>query len=196
MTESFDLGDVAGFTTGTVGPPGQRTFFLQFLADGRAVSLRLEKQQVAALAQYLGELMNDLEPPPPAAIVPAPTLDEPVQAAWTVGSLGVAFQPELDRILFLAEELVITEDDLDDDDDDLLDLLDDLGDEDDDDDDDDDDDLFDLDSEHNTLRAQLTRAQVAAFISRAADTVAAGRRPCRFCGRPLDGDGTWCPCYN
>lgn len=199
MGDSFDLEDVAGFTTGTVGPPGQRTFFIQFAAAAGPVTLRLEKQQVAALAQYLGELMKDLEPPAAAAITPAPALAEPVEAAWTVGSLGVAYQPDIDRVLFLAEELIVTEaDSTDEDDDDDFGLFDD--DDDDDEEDDEEDDFEDffagVDDDTGTLKAQLTRAQVVAFITRAAETVAAGRRPCRYCGRPLDGDGSWCACYN
>ena len=37
------------FVAGTVGEPGQRTFFLQARSGARMVSVALEKQQVAAL---------------------------------------------------------------------------------------------------------------------------------------------------
>jgi uncharacterized repeat protein (TIGR03847 family) len=38
------------FVAGTVGPPGQRTFFLQARSGTRVTSVSLEKQQVAVLA--------------------------------------------------------------------------------------------------------------------------------------------------
>lgn len=92
------------FTAGTVGPPGQRVFFLQ-AGDGDTISsVRLEKQQVSALAEYLAGMLHDL--PAPTDVPPAPELVEPVVAEWTVGNIGVAYDNELDRIVIVAEELV------------------------------------------------------------------------------------------
>lgn len=101
MTEFVDP---AGFTTGTVGPPGQRVFFLQALDEGQVTSVRLEKQQVSALAEYLGGLLHDL--PAPTDVPPAPDLVEPVEPKWTVGNIGVAYDNDRDRIVIVAEELV------------------------------------------------------------------------------------------
>ncbi|MGH3369750.1 MAG: DUF3090 family protein, partial [Nocardioidaceae bacterium] len=42
------------FVAGTVGEPGQRTFFLQASGKGRVTSVALEKQQVALLAEQVG----------------------------------------------------------------------------------------------------------------------------------------------
>lgn len=39
------------FVAGTVGQPGNRTFYLQAVHDSRVVSVVLEKQQVAVLAE-------------------------------------------------------------------------------------------------------------------------------------------------
>ena len=47
-----------------------------------------------------------------------------------------------------------------------------------------------------TARFHITRGQVAGFVARARQVVAAGRPPCRYCGAPLNDDGTWCPCSN
>ena len=55
LDRSFDLPDVDSFTAGTVGPAGQRTFFLQAVAGPQIVTLKVEKQQVAALADYLAD---------------------------------------------------------------------------------------------------------------------------------------------
>ena len=48
------------FVAGTVGPPGQRTFFLQARAGARVVSVALEKQQVAVLAERIDELLDEV----------------------------------------------------------------------------------------------------------------------------------------
>ena len=92
------------FTTGAIGPPGRRVFYLQALHDGDVTAVKLEKQQVLALAEYLGGLLRDL--PAPAEVPPAPELIEPVEADWTVGTIGVAYDNDRDRIVIVAEELV------------------------------------------------------------------------------------------
>jgi len=96
--------DPTVFTAGTVGPPGQRVFYLQAGDGGSVRSVRLEKQQVSALAEYLAGMLHDL--PAPADVPPAPRLVEPVAADWVVGNIGVAYDNELDRIVIVAEELV------------------------------------------------------------------------------------------
>ena len=55
----FDTPD--RFVAGTVGEPGNRTFFLQARDGGRIVSVAVEKVQVAVLAQRLGDLLDELE---------------------------------------------------------------------------------------------------------------------------------------
>jgi uncharacterized repeat protein (TIGR03847 family) len=49
------------FVAGTVGEPGERTFFLQAREGGRVVSVALEKVQVAVLAERLGALLDELD---------------------------------------------------------------------------------------------------------------------------------------
>lgn len=175
MTESFDFRDLEFFTVGTLGPRGQRVFYLQARAEGQLVSLKLEKQQVAALADYLDRVLAEL---PEAPIDPDDGdlgLREPVVAAWTVGSLAIAYAEDLDRLIVVAEELV----DPGDSSEPAVDLLD------------------VEEPEPAEARFSLRRDQVAALIIRARDVVAAGRPPCRFCGRPLESrTGDWCACRN
>ena len=109
MTDSFAFNEVEFFTVGTLGPRGERVFYLQGRGDGQLVSLRLEKQQVATLADYLERVLDDL---PEAAIGPLPsdlTLREPVVPAWTVGQMGVAYAADDDRLIVIAEEMVVDE---------------------------------------------------------------------------------------
>jgi uncharacterized repeat protein (TIGR03847 family) len=183
MTESFDLRDPERFTAGTVGPPGQRVFYLQAVQDGRSVTLRLEKQQVIALCEHLSGMMADLpEVEPTEGGDDSWSLVEPVDAAWTVGSMGVAYEQHEDRIVLVAEELVIVavDDDLDEDDDLLLDL----------------DDLDDLDDAPATARFHLRRSMVPGFIRHGLTLTASGRPDCDLCGRPVDPAGHACPRLN
>jgi uncharacterized repeat protein (TIGR03847 family) len=103
MTSSFDMRPER-FTTGTVGVPGQRIFYLQGAVGDEVVTLRLEKQQVAALAEYLAGIVADL--PAGESASNAMELTEPVIEEWVVASLGVAFDETTDRVLIVAEELV------------------------------------------------------------------------------------------
>src|SRR4029450_5682280 len=50
------------FVAGTVGQPGERTFFLQARGGGRLISVVLEKVQVSLLAEKLEELLAEAQP--------------------------------------------------------------------------------------------------------------------------------------
>jgi len=102
---SFELGEPEHFTTGAIGPKGQRVFYLQAREAGLVVTLKLEKQQVGALADYLEQMLDDL-PSTSATSTAVPELVDPGTADWIVGGLGVAYDERLDRIVLIAEELV------------------------------------------------------------------------------------------
>ncbi len=104
MSPSFDLKAPDFFTTGTVGPPGQRVFYLQAREGGRLVTLKVEKEQVGALAEYLAALLAKL--PAAAAVAPATlTLLEPFAPAWAARALRVGYDEARDRFVIVAEEL-------------------------------------------------------------------------------------------
>jgi uncharacterized repeat protein (TIGR03847 family) len=112
MERSWDLPAPDAFVAGTVGVPGQRIFYLQARDGDDVITLRCEKQQVAALAEYLDGLLDDLEPAPPRAVAAEVDLREPVEESWIVGPIGVAYDDAADRIIVVLEELVDdTEDD-------------------------------------------------------------------------------------
>ena len=105
MSDSFDLETPDDFAVGAVGPPGQRVFYLQARESGRLVTLRCEKEQVRALADYLAGLLAKLpasgeEPRRDLALI------EPIEAAWAVASLGVGYDEENDRVVVVAQSLV------------------------------------------------------------------------------------------
>ena len=114
MSESFDLPQVDRLTADAVGPAGHRVFYLQARRGPELVSLKLEKQQVAALAGYLTAMLADLPAVADAgddATSGEMGLEAPVESAWTVGSIGVAYDEQTDRIVILVEELVEEDDD-------------------------------------------------------------------------------------
>jgi uncharacterized repeat protein (TIGR03847 family) len=102
---SFDLVPVSRITVGTVGPPGQRTFYLQARRERSLVSLIVEKVQLQALSERLLEVL----PEAPAAVeldVDQLRLEEPLEAAWRVGELEVSYERARDACLLLAREQV------------------------------------------------------------------------------------------
>src|SRR3974377_1954710 len=111
MSRSFELPDVEWATVGAVGPPGQRTFYFQARQADQQVTLKLEKQQVAAIAQFLGQILSDPPGPGPLRGDGALALPEPVLAEWAGGGLQIAYDSSADRVVILAEE--IGEDDSD-----------------------------------------------------------------------------------
>ena len=50
------------FTAGTVGPQGRRIFYLQACNEDQILSLKVEKQQMAGLADFLSSMLDDLPP--------------------------------------------------------------------------------------------------------------------------------------
>jgi uncharacterized repeat protein (TIGR03847 family) len=181
------------FVAGTVGEPGDRTFFLQARGAGRVVSVALEKVQVSLLAEKLEELLTeasrrfgvDLPEPPVLAVNDNDPLDTPVDEEFRVGTLGLAFDVDTSTVVIEAIEAGEGDAEVE------------LGAEDDDDDDPvDDDDDDEPDDDLDRLRVRLTPEATRAFIDRAKRVVAAGRPPCPLCGQPLDPAGHLCPRHN
>lgn len=102
---NLDIGLVDAFTTGTVGPKGQRVFYLQAAVKGTMISLRLEKQQVMAMAEHLANLLEDLPEISAQEWTSAPELVEPVEPIWTVGAMGAMYDASEDNIVIMAEEI-------------------------------------------------------------------------------------------
>ncbi|MGI8662528.1 MAG: DUF3090 family protein [Acidimicrobiales bacterium] len=166
MAESFEMTDPMVFTVGTVGEPGDRVFFLQAQGDGAVVSLKCEKQQVGALADYLEGLLADLPTPDVEHVPTLLGVVEPVVAEFVIGTLAVAWDDEADRMVLVAEELVVEDED------------------------------SIVSVEPARARFRITREQVAAFVVHSRGLVAGGRPPCPFCGGPMDPGGHPCPRMN
>lgn len=108
---SFDLPDVDAFVVGAVGPAGQRSFFLQANSGAQVVTLKVEKQQVAALADYLADMLTDLPEPSMTSVPTDLQLSTPIEPEWPVASMGVAYVESRDRVALWAEQLQREDDD-------------------------------------------------------------------------------------
>jgi uncharacterized repeat protein (TIGR03847 family) len=181
------------FVAGTVGEPGDRTFFLQARGGGRVISVALEKVQVSLLAEKLEELLMeankrfgvDLPDAPVLAVHDNDPLDTPVDEEFRVGTLGLAFDVDTATVVIEAIEAGEAEVEIE------------LGDDDAEvDDEAEDDDEDEPDDDLDRLRVRLSPEATRAFIDRARRVVAAGRPPCPLCGQPLDPAGHLCPRHN
>lgn len=107
---SFEFESPDHFTAGAVGEPGERVFYLQAREAGTLVTLKSEKEQVRALAQYLTQLLARY-PVPRGARAGDPDLIEPLDPAWSVASIGIGYDERNDRIVVEVSEFVEEEGD-------------------------------------------------------------------------------------
>ncbi|MDQ3955729.1 MAG: DUF3090 domain-containing protein [Actinomycetota bacterium] len=161
------------FTTDYVGQPGERAFYLQARWGQTVLSFSLEKQQVSVLADKLRELLmmvdaKDTIGGANPARDPALKLQTPVEPEWRIGTMGLAYEEDEDRVVLLAEPA-----DLDEGPGGEI-----------------------VESDEPALRFLLRRDQVRAFILHASAIVAEGRPTCQLCGLPMDPDGHNCPASN
>jgi uncharacterized repeat protein (TIGR03847 family) len=103
----IELDPVDRITAGAMGPPGERTFYLQGRQGGQLVTLLLEKQQVQLLAASVVEILSrigkETEGGPGEE---AMGLEEPLVAEWRAGRLSIGYEEERDLLLLEIEELV------------------------------------------------------------------------------------------
>ena len=182
----FDYDPPERFVPGTVGEPGQRTFFLQARGGGQVTSVALEKQQVALLAERVEELLDEVVrrsggTAPVPAIAPADQIDNapldvPIEEDFRVASMSLIWDGERDVVIIECHEVAVDEDEAAEDDDALSGSAD--------------------QPAGSVLRVSISGAQARVFAHRAAAVVAQGRPPCPFCGNPLDPQGHICPRAN
>ena len=160
---------VERFVAGTVGQPGERTFFLQARTGSRITSVSLEKAQVAALAQRVEILIRDLRRTNPSIPLIPTTRDEspleqPIFEEFRVGVISLSWDEKKSLICIECEA---------------------IGDE-----------SVQVDEEGDLLQVYLTIGAASAFAHRSLMVVEAGRMQCPFCEIPIDPQGHLCPRAN
>ncbi|MCB0894571.1 MAG: DUF3090 domain-containing protein [Nocardioides sp.] len=172
------------FVAGTVGPPGQRTFFLQARSGARVVSVALEKQQVQALAERIDELLDDvMASEANEALIPAVAplglddsapLEQPIEEEFRAGTMTLSWDPDDQRVVIevfpFNEAAVVTPEQLED-----------L-----------DEEEFEEPEPDEVFLVRLEPGPARAFVKRAEQVLEAGRPSCPFCGNPIDPDGHLC----
>ncbi|MHA6804829.1 DUF3090 domain-containing protein [Salinifilum ghardaiensis] len=167
------------FVSGTVGEPGERTFYLQATESLRTVSVQLEKQQVSVLAERIGALLDEvqrrfeLEFPAetPEELIDTDPLEVPVEEEFRVGTMGLGWDAETEAVV--VEVLAMTEEEIDES------IV-----------------LDDTEEGPDALRVFLSPMYARAFAERAERVINAGRKPCPLCNEPLDAEGHICPRQN
>jgi uncharacterized repeat protein (TIGR03847 family) len=172
------------FVAGTVGEPGQRTFFLQARSGTRITSVSLEKQQVAVLADRVNELLDEVMRASqgeatvpaltPAGMEDAEPLEQPIVEEFRAGTMTLSWDVADERVVVevfpFTEEAVAAPDQPEEE--------------------------IDEPEPEEILVVRLPAGLARAFSKRAQSVVAAGRPPCQFCGGPIDPAGHLCPRAN
>jgi len=177
LIHGFDPPD--RFVAGTVGPPGERTFFLQAREGARLVSIALEKQQVEVLAERLDEMLDEVMQSQADVVVPAVApldlednepLEQPIEEQFRAGTMTLSWDPGAGRVVVevfpFTEAAVVAPDQVGED-------------------------LEEPEPEEIFL-VRITPGAARAFVQRAERVVGAGRPECPFCGGPVDPDGHLC----
>jgi uncharacterized repeat protein (TIGR03847 family) len=166
VTDEYDFDAPELCTAGVIGEVGNRLFLFHCRQGVIETTVKVEKQQVAVLAGYLGRIVKELGRPG--------HLPEDLEFVgteefeWVVGTIGVSYDEELDRIIIVLEEVGIDDEEEDE----------------------------DAMERGHVLRVALSREQAAAFAIHATRLVEAGRPPCPLCSLPLDPAGHDCPRTN
>lgn len=168
------------FVAGTVGEPGARTFFLQARGGGRLVSVALEKQQVAALAERIDELLDEIMAADateslvpavaPVDLEDAEPLEQPIEEEFRAGTMTLSWDPSDERVVIevfpFSEAAVVAPDQVDQD--------------------------FEEPEPEEVLLVRIPAGPARAFVKRAEQVLGAGRPGCPFCGNPIDPSGHLC----
>lgn len=167
MAQQIELNPTNHLTIGTVGPPGQRTFYLQGSQGSDTISLIVEKEQASILGDSLETFLKELEEKHPSgrrdseeSILQDMRLREPVEGLFRVGNMGLGYNEAGNQIVLVAYELV------------------------------------DEDDEPNVVSFWATRTQIRSLAKHTREVVSAGRPICGNCGKPMDPDGHFCPNRN
>lgn len=171
------------FVAGTVGLPGERTFYLQATSDGSVHSVVLEKEQVEILAERVDELLDlvrsrsDDEHGVPAS--PLRELEDngglvtPVDAEFRVGTMSLGWDTQAHQLIIECFELTRADAEAGTSSEPGADG-----------------------EDRSVLRIRLTGAQAREFARRAEQVVTSGRGECPLCHQALDPSGHVCPRLN
>lgn len=165
---------------GTIGVPGARTFYLQVRAGKQLVSVAMEKQQAALLAEKVDEILDQLitvegNPFSVPTGTPLELVDndqlEAVQEQFRTGAMTLGWDPTTAQVVIEAYPVTDADADADENDESLDE---------------------DGANEPEMLLVRMPVGTARAFAKRTREIVGAGRPTCPLCGYPMDADGHIC----
>ncbi|MCA9953661.1 MAG: DUF3090 domain-containing protein [Anaerolineales bacterium] len=110
MASHIELNPATQITVGTIGPPGQRTFYLQGSRGSQTISLTIEKEQARMLAESFEALIQELSTkypePNDTSVWTDMRLREPVESLFRVGNIGIGYNEDSNQVVLVAYELV------------------------------------------------------------------------------------------
>jgi uncharacterized repeat protein (TIGR03847 family) len=174
----YEFNPVERFVAGTVGVPGERTFFIQARTGSRVVSVVVDKSQVIALGERTKIMLREIKKSDPTVSIKAievddAPLEQPIFEEFRAGVIAMAWDAENNVIVYELREMTTSDDK------------------------EDEEVIFDeKDLSVDLLRAHVSPTQAAAFAKRCISLASAGRLPCPFCGIPIDPSGHLCPRSN
>jgi uncharacterized repeat protein (TIGR03847 family) len=161
------------FIAGTVGEPGNRTFYLQAVHDKRVISVMCEKQQVVVLAERISALLAEVHRrfgtplPPDVEVTDLSPLVTPVDAEFRVGTMGLGWDADAQSVV--VELLAVSDTEFD------ASVI-----------------LDDAEDGPDAVRVFLSPESASEFAARSTRVISAGRPPCPLCDEPLDPEGHLC----
>jgi uncharacterized repeat protein (TIGR03847 family) len=174
----YEFNPVERFVAGTVGEPGERTFFIQARTGTRVVSVVVEKSQVIALGERTKIMLREIKKSDPTIVIKSnetddAPLEQPIFEEFRAGVIAMAWDSENSVLVYELREVTSNDDDTDDEV------------------------VFDeKDLSVDLLRVHVSPTQAASFSKRCLSLASAGRIPCPFCGIPIDPNGHLCPRSN
>ena len=160
------------FVAGTVGPPGQRTFFLQARGGGHLTSVSLEKAQLSILADRVNDLLDTVagggaSETMAAALADNDPLEAPIDDEFRVVALSLAWDESRQVVVIEAHDH-----------------------------DPDEESPGEQELAVHSVRVVLPPLAARVFARRSLALIASGRPACPFCGQPIDPEGHICPRAN
>lgn len=166
---------------GTIGVPGERTFYLQVRAGTQLVSIALEKQQSAQLAEKIDEILDQLitlegNPFSVPRSTPIELVDneqlEPVEEQFRTGAMSLGWDPTTVQLVIEAYPIAEVEAN----EDGSLDV----------------ESIDQIEDAPEMLLLRMPVGTARAFAMRTREIVGAGRPTCPLCGEPVDPGGHMC----
>ena len=174
MSDENDFDAPDHCTVGVVGEVGHRLFLFYCRQGLTETTVKVEKQQVAVLAERIGALLIEVNrrfgtpvPPEPAEVEDLNPLITPVDAEFRVGTMGLGWDSEAQTVV--VELLAVSDAEFD------ASVV-----------------LDDTEEGPDAVRVFLTPESARQFATRSNRVISAGRPPCPLCEEPLDPEGHIC----